>query len=122
MSKIKTDENISKSTIAFLNELGFDVKGVGEEDLRGCKDERVINFAEEEKRVVITLYKDFGDYLKFPMTARFGVVLLRLKHAYPAYVNVRLKELFDEVDLNVLPNSLVVVSERKIRVRKPISG
>ena len=56
------------------------------------------------------------------MTARFGVVLLRLKHEYPAYVNARLKELFDEVDLNILPKSLVVVSERKIRVRKLISG
>jgi predicted nuclease of predicted toxin-antitoxin system len=92
MVKIKADENIPKSTIVFLKEYGFEVKSVSDEDLLGHGDEDISHFAKGEGRIIITLDKDFGSYLKFPTMASCGVILLRLKHAHPAYVNARLRE------------------------------
>jgi predicted nuclease of predicted toxin-antitoxin system len=44
--KFIVDENISHHTIKFLNELGYDVKGVPEH-LKGSDDETIVNLAIE---------------------------------------------------------------------------
>lgn len=65
--KFLTDENIAKSTIRELRNLGYDIKDVKEEKLYGISDETIIEIAIKEERTVITLDKDFGNVLFYPL-------------------------------------------------------
>lgn len=54
------DENLSPQTVKLLRELGFDAKGANEVELKGCEDQEVVEFAERENRIIITLDLGYG--------------------------------------------------------------
>ena len=56
--KFLVDASLGKSFTAFLRSIGIDAKAVAEIN-PAMKDERIIEMAVEERRIVITLDKDF---------------------------------------------------------------
>jgi len=46
--------------VKLLRELGFDAKGANEIELKGCEDQEVVEFAERENRIIITLDLGYG--------------------------------------------------------------
>ena len=46
--------------VKLLRELGFDAKGANEGELKGCEDPEVVEFAERENRIIITLDAGYG--------------------------------------------------------------
>jgi predicted nuclease of predicted toxin-antitoxin system len=116
--KFLTDENIANSTIRMIRELGFDVKDVREIGLIGCSDELIIKLAIKEDRIIITLDKDFGNILKFPIRGHKGIIFIRIKRPTPKRVNLVLKTLLVTTDKEKIKNSLVVIKEKGIRIRR----
>ncbi len=73
--KLLIDENVGKYVVQGLRKRGFHVQSVSEL-MRGASDEEVAHHARKEKKVIVTMDKDFGRIVlasKVP-----GVVLLRV--------------------------------------------
>lgn len=87
--KLLLDENLADSTCALCRKLGYDTKSVKSERWQGKDDDELMLPAQEEKRVIITLDKDFGNLLKYPLADHFGVVLIDLRDQRPVRVNKR---------------------------------
>ncbi|MBI5573764.1 MAG: DUF5615 family PIN-like protein [Elusimicrobia bacterium] len=124
MSKILADENIH---IVLINELiknGHDVKTVADKKLLGASDRIVLEVANSEKRILLTADKDFGGILEMgPLFGKGRILLLRYKifdfkriGKELIFVISELKEEFEQK-----PGLLVVLSEGRYRVHKPIS-
>lgn len=76
--KFIADENLGIKVPKFLQSLGFDIISV-KLLIPGKLDQDVLALANKEKRILITLDKDFGELVFKEKLIHFGVILLRLK-------------------------------------------
>lgn len=77
--KFLADENIGPRVIAFLRSQNHDVVSVLENSkLRGSSDSEIISLANKNKRIIITLDKDFGELVFRNLKPSAGVILFRL--------------------------------------------
>jgi predicted nuclease of predicted toxin-antitoxin system len=85
--RLLADENFPKPVVDQLRAEGHDVIWA-RSDLPGWKDPVLLDLAESEARIVLTLDKDFWQIAfqrRTPMV-RSGVVLFRLRPATPEYL------------------------------------
>jgi predicted nuclease of predicted toxin-antitoxin system len=78
--KFLVDVGVGKSVEDFLKESGFDVKAVRDIDPKS-KDLEILKIAVSEKRMIITMDKDFGDLVYHSGQKHSGILLLRLEAA-----------------------------------------
>lgn len=120
--KFKLDENLPLQIAIELRARAQDVQTVGEEGLTGSADADVWQAAQLEGRVLITQDLDFSDTRKFHPGTHHGIVLIRLQSPSRKNLIVRTAELFDMENVSAWASCFVVVTERKIRVKKPRDG
>ncbi len=76
--KFIADENLGIKVPDYLKNLGFDIVAVTQ-IARGDPDKKVLEIANKQGRVLITLDKDFGELVFKEKLIHSGVILLRLK-------------------------------------------
>lgn len=111
------DESADFPLAAFLQQLGHDVTAVAHGYPHALKDREVLNIAMNERRVLITNDRDFGELVVRHGLAHAGMILLRLgredlmtKQWWLRYVLERHSD-----DLT----GVVVVTDHGVRVRPP---
>ena len=76
--KLLADENIPASVVRLLEEDGYDIRWI-RIDSPGISDIEVMRNAHQEKRVILTYDKDFGELaVKVPIYPSSGIILIRL--------------------------------------------
>ena len=78
--KFLVDVGVGKSVENYLQKKGYDVKTVRDIDPT-MQDEKIIQLAALEKRMVVTMDKDFGELVYHSYMEHCGVLLLRLEDA-----------------------------------------
>ena len=76
--RLLANENFPQDAVDALRKNGHDVAWI-REDARGSLDEQVLARAQDEKRVLVTFDKDFGElafHAKLPAT--LGIILFRI--------------------------------------------
>lgn len=117
MLKLLLDENIGLKVAKSLREVeSLDVKSVIESD-RGASDKGVLKIAQKEKRIVVTLDKDFCQLVFLREYSCEGVVLLRLKNESPEKITEVLLTLLGSWREELI-GSFTVIDEEKVRFRK----
>lgn len=87
--RILANENFPGPVIRELRRRGHDVVSV-KESMRGAADPAVLARAQEEKRLVVTFDKDFGELAyRFGLPSASGVILFRLSGSSPELDNAR---------------------------------
>lgn len=76
--KFVADENLGIIVPVFLQQLGFDIISIGKV-APGKTDLEVLEIANKQNRILITLDKDFGELVFKNGLIHSGVILLRLK-------------------------------------------
>jgi predicted nuclease of predicted toxin-antitoxin system len=117
--RIKLDENLPVSLVAFLARLGHDPDTVSAEGLVGQKDPTIWESAQRAQRFFITQDLDFSDIRLFPPGSHFGILLIRLPAPGRLALLERLREVFQTHPVESWGGCLVVVTESKVRVRRP---
>ncbi len=109
--KFLLDENVPYSLYKFLRGQGHDV--LRAQDIRqGMPDTELLNVAERDNRIIVTLDKDFGRlYLTKPRTT---IVLIDVHPPYPEKVVSAFSSLLKRPALLEAPG-LVVVTPTSIR-------
>jgi predicted nuclease of predicted toxin-antitoxin system len=119
--KVKLDENLPQRIATRLEELGHDVHTTQQENLSGCDDSDLWAQAQREGRTLITQDLDFSDGRRFTPGTHHGVVLVRLHAPSGSRLVERLDEVFQREAVNDWPRCFVVVTDQKIRVRRPLN-
>ena len=110
------DVGVGKSVETYLINAGFDTKAVRDINPK-MKDREIIQYAVQEKRIIITLDKDFGELVYHLSMQHSGILLLRLDDATgPDKLKV-IKHLLTHYS-NQIANSFCVYQNEKLRIRK----
>jgi len=81
--RLLANENVPWDLVAALRKLGHDVMWIRVE-APGISDRKVLERAVEDRRILLTLDKDFGEVAyKFQMPAECGIILLKLPLSSP---------------------------------------
>lgn len=118
--RIKLDENLPASLAAILTTLGHDVETVVEEQLSGCNDQNLWEAAQKESRFLITQDMDFSDVRRFRPGDHCGILPIRLRSPDLRSLIHQVEQLFREEDASTWGGCFVVVSDRKVRVVRPL--
>ncbi|PJZ43730.1 DUF5615 family PIN-like protein [Leptospira brenneri] len=112
---ILADENVDYRLIKLLRSEGHKVFSVLEEN-KGITDLQVIELAKKIDAIILTLDKDFGEWVFAHKEYSNGIIFLR-------YSPKDFKEIFNSLNILLRRNSreldgkFVVLSKNKIRIR-----
>lgn len=76
MIKLLADECVNTDVVLGLRKEGLDVLTVREASLTGTDDERIFKFAVENKRVLFSFDRGFGDIFRFNIKRSSGVMIV----------------------------------------------
>lgn len=117
--KIKLDENLPHALIDLLSTLGHEVDSVPQEGLTGQPDDIIWQKTQQEKRFLITQDLDFSDINRFSPGSHFGLLLVRLRSPGRLALKAKIQQIFTEEDVEEWRHCFVVVTDRKLRIRRP---
>ena len=116
--KFLVDENVDFPVVQFLRNEGFDVASVAE-DYRSIDDASILKRAYEEKRIVVTNDKDFGN-LVFELNLKAkGIILFRLEDQ-SSRAKIGALKMVLHAHREKLLDHFIVVTEGKIRIRRMV--
>jgi predicted nuclease of predicted toxin-antitoxin system len=117
--KIKLDENMPAALAQRLAKLGHEVNTVLEEGIGGSSDEVVWETVQDEGRFPITQDLDLSDLRRYAPGTHNGVMLVRLRRPGRLALRDRVEAAFRSEDASRWPRCFVVLTENKLRVRRP---
>jgi predicted nuclease of predicted toxin-antitoxin system len=121
--KFLADMGLARNTVAFLRARGHDAIHLRDEGLQRLGDDKIVEKALDEGRVILTHDLDFGRIVALSRGHLPSVITFRLADMRPAQVNRYLGEVLDRFAEQLASGALVSVSEYGIRVRPlPVSS
>jgi predicted nuclease of predicted toxin-antitoxin system len=118
--RLRFDENMPRPLGETLRSAGHDIHTAADEDLLGEPDSVVWAAAVRERRLLLTLDRDFGR-LATVSKDRSGAIVLRPRDANRATIvamGFRAVALAAEIDMN---NRIAILEDERIRIRPPLS-
>ena len=118
--KILLDQNVPAAAVDWLRSQrpGWTVRHVNELAFEGRDDAFLFQWAQQESAIVITYDEDFADARYYPLGRHCGVVRLRVWPTTIEATIAAMDRLLKQLPASEWPNSLVIIDNRKIRVRR----
>lgn len=117
--KAVVDENLHKSLAKVLYKLGFQIFDIRDFDLRGKSDDVIFRFAQKKKAILFSADLGFSNILRFPLGDHYGICILRFSNQTSTdEINERVEKLISKVPKKEFEGSLIIISPKKIRLRK----
>ena len=117
--KLKLDENLPTTLVARLRALAHDVDTVPAEGIAGKDDATVWQAAQDAGRFLLTQDLDFADVRQFLPGTHHGLMLIRLQTPSRRRLADRIEAVFKVEAVDTWQRCFVVVTDRKVRVRRP---
>ncbi len=108
------DECTGPRVADWLRKNGHEVFSIYDE-ARGMSDEKIIAKAYEEKYILLTNDKDFGELVIRQKKQHKGVILLRLKNERTEN-KIRIIQQLIEKYAEKIPNKFIIVTEKVVRI------
>ena len=113
--KLLVDENVHGDLVLWFRSIGVDVRYAAETSA-GESDQKLLEAAHAEQRVIVTDDKDFGELVFHRKLAAHGVLLMRLTDPSIEARLDRLRSAWPAIHPR-LEYSFVVLGDKKIRIR-----
>lgn len=107
------DVNVEKGIVDYLSGKGHDVKWIPSYNCE-IVDEMLLSIANDEKRILITNDKDFGELIFLQKKLSTGIILLRVKGQRVKDKLVMIKKLLQYYS-DKIQNHFVIITNKKIR-------
>lgn len=113
--RILVDVGVGKNVESWLDAQGYDVVAVRDINPR-MRDGEIMKLAEVEKRLILTMDKDFGELVYRMSRKHVGVLLLRMEDADKHRKLTAVQSIFS-LHGQTLPNHFSVFSRGMLRIR-----
>ncbi|MEX2302144.1 MAG: DUF5615 family PIN-like protein [Bryobacterales bacterium] len=94
------------------------VRHVSDIGLSGAPDSTIFHWAQQNNSIIITFDEDFADTRMYPVGAHAGVIRLRVWPTTVELTEAALDRLLETTQDEVLPGSLIIIDNAKIRIRR----
>ena len=115
--KFIIDMPLSPSLAVWLTSKGHDAIHVVNVGLARASDSEIIDYAIQQRRVIITADLDYPRLLALQSSKRNGLILFRGGNHSAKELIERIERMFETVPIEELPDSIVVVEKKRIRRR-----
>lgn len=115
--KLLADMNIAPVTVVALDADGWDVFRVSDVLPEDASDTRILTFARDEQRVIITQDLDFSALLAIQGYARPSLISPRLSDPSPVNVTRRLVKVLPESQDALLKGAAITIQDKSVRTR-----
>jgi predicted nuclease of predicted toxin-antitoxin system len=119
---IKLDENMPAGLAPVLADLGHNVETVVQEGMEGWADPDIWERVQQESRFLTTQDLDFSDVRRFAPGTHQGILLVRLRAPGRIALTEIVRELFRKENVSDWPGCFIVLTETKLRIRRPIKA
>jgi len=118
--RILLDQNIPSQVCDFVrgHKPHWEVRHVGDVGLRGATDDKIFRWAQRDGWIVVTFDEDFADARMYPVGSHAGVVRLRVWPTTIENTEAALARLFEAVSDEDMRGGLVIIDQRRIRIRR----
>jgi len=116
---LKLDENLPERLVSILSALGHDVDTVRSERLKGRDDADVWSAAQSAQRFFVTQDLEFSDIRRYTPGTHAGLLLVRLSKPGRNALLERVSLLFATEPVTEWRGCLVVITDHKVRVKRP---
>ena len=116
--KLVIDESVDYAIVKILKRNNYDVLSITE-SFPCISDDRVLEIAVQEKSLLLTEDKDFGELTFRLKKENYGIILIRLS-GIPSSEKAEIALQAIQQNLEKMKHSFSVVESRKIRIRKII--
>lgn len=118
MHRLLVDQNVRIEVAEALRSDGHEVVRAIETNLARRDDQTLFRWAREVGLTIITFDEDFAEYAYWTRELHSGVVRLRIEPQTPEHVIPVLRAFLDSYTSVDLRNALVILTERKVRIRR----
>lgn len=112
------DQDVYAVTARFLADGGHNVVQSAQIGLSQASDEEILSTAQEQKRILVTRDRDYGN-LVFVQAIGSGVLYLRVLPSTVNAVHEKLAQVIQKYSEKELAGAFVVVEPDRYRFRKP---
>lgn len=112
------DMGLGRSTAEFLRKQGHDAVHLRDQNLQRLSDEKIVEKALAERRVILTHDLDFGRIVALSRGQLPSVITFRLTDMRAKEVNRRLEDVLDRFAALVEEGALISVTDDAVRVRR----
>ena len=116
--KVLLDMGLARSTAAFLRARGHDAVHLREQGLQRLSDERIVQKALAEDRIILTHDLDFGRIVALSGERWPSVITFRLADMRAIHVNRHLAHVLDHYADALDAGALISIRDEAIRVRR----
>lgn len=113
--RLYLDQMLHADVTGALRGAGHDVVRAAEVGQARADDEQILAWAGQEKRVLVTLDKHFGDWAVLPLGRHGGVIRVKVHPALPGNILAVLLPFLDRHQQEDFQNRLVIVSRNSER-------
>jgi predicted nuclease of predicted toxin-antitoxin system len=114
---ILLDQGLPRSAASVLRDEGWDVLHTGDIGLSRATDRQILEYAQREERVIITLDSDFHTILALTNASAPSVIRIRLEGLRGHGLAHLIKKIWPRIEPQVKKGAMVTVTESGIRIR-----
>jgi predicted nuclease of predicted toxin-antitoxin system len=115
--KFLIDADCPRSIAGSLKTLGHEVIDIRDTNPR-ASDQGIYDFIKKNSLILITRDTDFGNILRYPVTTRCGIILLRVYLLSVREIISIIEDLLSRLPKEVLVGSLIIAQKGRYRIRK----
>jgi len=116
--RLFANENLYEPLIGYLREVGNDVLSIRDAGLSGISDDEVYQMACKDKRIIITMDKDFTRMLRFSPEKCGGIIVVKIyKRTVDATLEI-FKKLYGSIKEKEVAGNLVIMTPEGVRIRR----
>ena len=112
------DANVFVPIVDGLRDMGHDVFDVKERGLENLSDPDIFRLSQKEKRILVTMDKDFSNILFYPPGEHHGIIVVKLYRLKVADATRLFLDAMGEIKPEDIPGNLVIIDRNKTRIRK----
>jgi predicted nuclease of predicted toxin-antitoxin system len=116
--KIFANENLFDPIIHFLQSLGHEVVSIRESGLSGISDDEVYQMACREKRVIVTMDKDFSRIFRFSPEACGGIIVVKIYRRKVDETLSIFKRYYERINEEDIEGNLIIITPTGLRIRR----
>jgi predicted nuclease of predicted toxin-antitoxin system len=114
--RILLDQGLPRSTGNHLQDEKWDILHVGDIGLSRAKDTELIEYARENRRVIITLDSDFHAFLAVTNANSPSVIRIRIEGLKGPDMAGLIKQIWPKIEFSVKQGAMVTVTKKSIRI------
>ncbi|MFA4918776.1 MAG: DUF5615 family PIN-like protein [Thermodesulfovibrionales bacterium] len=116
--KMFANENLFEPIIDYLKAIGNDMLSIRDSGLSGISDDEVYQRACADKRVIITMDKDFSRMFRFPPENCGGIIVVKIYKRTVDETLLLFKKAYESIQGRDVVENLVIITPDGVRIRR----